>query len=251
MKQNKLKHLILKKKNKAGRNHRGCITVRHRGGGHKRLYRKINYNFTSNLFQVLSKEYDPNRNVHIGVVRCLISGEFDYILLNKDVKLGQVFNTKNQIMNGGRYTLGDLPPNYLVNNVESNPGKGGQISRSSGTFCKILQKDYKKSLVRLRLPSLEERFVSINCKATVGQISNNFCHVNKLKKAGNSRWLGKRPTVRGVAMNPVDHPHGGGEGKTSGGRVSVTPWGRLTIGKSTRSKRKFTNSLIFKKRNQF
>lgn len=251
MNKNKLKNLIFSKNNKSGRNHHGRITVRRRGGGHKRLYRKINYNFSSKLFQVLSIEYDPNRNINICVVRCLLSGKFDYILLNKDIRPGDVIKSDNQIINGGRYSLKDLPPNYLVNNIEFTPNKGGQISRSSGTFCKILQKDYKKSLVRLKLPSLEERLVSINCQATVGQISNNFCHLNKLKKAGNSRWLGKRPSVRGVAMNPVDHPHGGGEGKTSGGRVSVTPWGHLTIGKTTRSKRKFTNSLIFKGRRQF
>jgi len=251
MKQNKLKNLIFSKKNKSGRNHTGRITVRRRGGGHKRLYRKVNYNFISSLFQILSTEYDPNRNINISIVRCLISGKFDYILLNKGVNPGDIVKTDGRIINGGRYSLKELPPNYLVNNIELRPYSGGQLARSSGTFCKILQKDYKKSLVRLKLPSLEERFVNINCKGTVGQISNNFCHIKKLRKAGNSRWLGRRPSVRGVAMNPVDHPHGGGEGKTSGGRVSVTPWGRITIGKITRSKRKFTNSLVFKRRKQF
>jgi large subunit ribosomal protein L2 len=248
---NVLKHLIIRKKNKAGRNHHGRITVRHRGGGHKRLYRKVNFNFESDSFQILSNEYDPNRNTTISVVKCLSSGKFDYILSNKDFKPGDIISTKNRITNGGRYSLKDLPPNYLVSNIEFKPKKGGQISRSSGMFCKILQKDYDKSLVRIKLPSLEERYVHMACKATVGSVTNNFCHIKKLKKAGNSRWLGKRPKVRGVAMNPIDHPHGGGEGKTSGGRCSVTPWGKLTIGKVTRSKRKYTNSLIFKNRRQF
>ena len=251
MKQNSLKSLITNKKNKAGRNHHGRITVRRRGGGHKKLYRKINFNFLSNYYQILSNEYDPNRNSKISVVKCLSSGKFDYILANKDINPGSIVQFDNRVINGGRYTLKDLPPNYLINNVELKPGKGGQLSRSSGMFCKILQKDYEKSLVRIKLPSLEERFISINCKATVGSIDNNFCHVKKLKKAGNSRWLGRRPKVRGVAMNPIDHPHGGGEGKTSGGRPSVTPWGHITIGKVTRSKRKHTNSLIFKSRRQF
>lgn len=251
MEQNKLKNLIQKKNSKAGRNNKGCITVRRRGGGHKRLYRKINYNFSSDSFQILSTEYDPNRNANISVVKCLLTGKFDYILSNKDISPGDIVSSKNRIVNGGRYMLKDLPPNYLVNSIEFKPNKGGQISRSSGMFCKILQKDYEKSLVRVKLPSLEERFININCKATVGSVDNNFYHIKKLKKAGNSRWLGRRPKVRGVAMNPIDHPHGGGEGKTSGGRCSVTPWGKLTIGKVTRSKRKYTNFLIFKNRKQF
>ncbi len=251
MKLNKIKGLIFNKKNKAGRNHYGRITVRRRGGGHKRLYRKINFNFLSTNYQVLSHEYDPNRNSKISVIKCLNSGKISYILAVKDLKPGDIIDSKKSIVNGGRYYLKDLPPNYLINNIEFKPKKGGQISRSSGMFCKILQKDHEKALVKIKLPSLEERFININCKATVGSINNNFFHIKKLRKAGNSRWLGKRPKVRGVAMNPVDHPHGGGEGKTSGGRPSVTPWGHITIGKVTRSKRKFTNSLIFKSRRQF
>lgn len=251
MKINKIKKLISSKNNKAGRNHHGRITVRRRGGGHKRLYRKINFNFLSTKYKVLSHEYDPNRNSTISVIKCLNSGDFSYMLSVKDLKPGDIINSKNRIVNGGRYSLKDLPPNYLINNIEFKPKKGGQISRSSGMFCKILQKDYEKSLVKIKLPSLEERFVHMDCKATVGSINNNFFHIKKLKKAGNSRWLGKRPKVRGVAMNPIDHPHGGGEGKTSGGRPSVTPWGHITIGKVTRAKRKFTNSLIVKNRRQF
>lgn len=251
MKQNILKNLIKNKKSKAGRNHHGRITVRHRGGGHKRLYRKVNFNYLSNHYQILSIEYDPNRNSMLSVVKCLSSGVFDYIPAGKNVKPGSIIQINNKIFNGGRYALKDLPPNYLVSNIEFKPEKGGQLSRSSGSFCKILQKDYDRSLVKLKLPSLEERYVHMDCKATVGSISNNFCHIEKLKKAGNSRWLGRRPKVRGVAMNPIDHPHGGGEGKTSGGRASVTPWGYITIGRVTRSKRKYTNSLIFKNRRQF
>ena len=250
MKQNILKNLVKGKKKFSGRNNYGRITVRRRGGGHKRLYRKINFKFLSIFFKVISNEYDPNRNTNIFIVKCLVTGSFDYILAIKGIKVGSIVNN-NQVMNGGRYSLKDLPPNYLINNVEFKLKKGGQIGRSSGVFCKILQKDFKRSLVRIRLPSLEERFVSLNCKATVGVIFNNFKHIKKLSKAGNSRWLGRRPKVRGVAMNPVDHPHGGGEGKSSTGRPSVSPWGRLTIGKPTRSKKHRSNSLIFKRKKQF
>jgi len=250
MSKKSLKFLIKGKKRISGRNHHGRITVRRRGGGHKRLYRKVNFNFDSPSYKILSNEYDPNRNATLNIVKCLVTGNFDYILSIKDTNLGSVISN-DKVMNGGRYSLKDLPSNYLVSNVEFKLNKGGQIARASGSFCKILQKDFTKSLVRLRLPSLEERYVNINCKASVGSIINNFYHSRKLSKAGNSRWLGRRPKVRGVAMNPIDHPHGGGEGKTSGGRVSVTPWGRLTIGKRTRSNRHRTNSLIFKRRKQF
>jgi large subunit ribosomal protein L2 len=250
---NFLKHLIKSKKKISGRNGHGRLTVRRRGGGHKRLYRQVNFNYTSTFYQILSNEYDPNRNTDINVVKCLKTQKLDYILASKDLTSGDIIHTTNdnKIISGGRYSLMDLPPNYIISNIELKPNCGGQIARSSGSFCKILQKDYKKKLVKIKLPSLEERFVNILCRATVGPIKNKFCHINKLNKAGNSRWLGRRPKVRGVAMNPVDHPHGGGEGKTSGGRPSVTPWGRITIGKSTRSKRKFTNSLIVKNRKQF
>lgn len=248
---NKIKRLIVNKNNKAGRNNNGRITVRRRGGGHKRLYRKIDFNFLSTKYKILSNEYDPNRNSLISVVKCLNSGNFNYILSVKDLNPGDIVNTKDVLINGGRYFLKDLPSNYLISNIEFKPKKGGQIARSSGMFCKILQKNYEKSLVKIKLPSLEERFIPMDCKATVGSIHNNFFHLKKLKKAGNSRWLGLRPKVRGVAMNPIDHPHGGGQGKTSGGRCSVTPWGHITIGKVTRAKRKFTNSLIFKNRRQF
>ena len=249
---NKIKRLIINKNNKAGRNNNGRITVRRRGGGHKRLYRKIDFNFLSTKYKILSNEYDPNRNSLISTVKCLNSGNFNYILSIKDLNPGVIVSTKSSsLINGGRYFLKDLPSNYLLSNVELQPQKGGQISRSSGMFCKILHKNYEKSLVKIKLPSLEERFVPMDCKATAGSIHNNFFHLKKLKKAGNSRWLGLKPKVRGVAMNPVDHPHGGGQGKTSGGRCSVTPWGHITIGKVTRAKRKFTNSLIFKNRRQF
>ena len=246
-----LKHLISKSKKKSGRNNTGKITVRRRGGGHKRLYRKIDFNFSSSKYLILKREYDPNRNIPINLVKCLNTGNFSYILGQENLKEGSFLDLKKQIINGGRYYLKDLPSNYIVSNVELNPRKGGQLSRSSGSFCKILQKDLKKRLIKIKLPSLEERYVPMGCKGSVGSITNTFQHIKKLKKAGNSRWLGKRPKVRGVAMNPIDHPHGGGEGKTSGGRPSVTPWGFITIGKKTRSKRKYTNKLIVKNRKQF
>jgi len=251
MNKRRLKHLTVKKNKKSGRNNTGKITVRRRGGGHKRLYRKIDFNFLSSNYCILKTEYDPNRNTLINLVKCFDTGKFAYTLGHDNLKKGYVVNSSKQIVNGGRYFLKDLPANYIVSNVEFIPNKGGQISRSSGSFCKILQKDYKRSLIKLKLPSLEERYVPMNCTANVGPILNTFRHTRKLKKAGNSRWLGRRPKVRGVAMNPIDHPHGGGEGKTSGGRPSVTPWGRITIGRVTRSKRKYTNKLIVKNRRQF
>ena len=251
MKQNRLKSLIQKKNNNGGRNNQGRITVRQRGGGHKKLYRKINFNFLSSFYYILDTEYDPNRNSLISLVRCCLSGDFFYTLLNKDIKKGSVIRSKNQIVNGGRYFLKELPSNYIISNVSLRPTEGGKFARSSGSFCKILQKDLKRGLVKLKMPSLEERYVSVYCKANVGPIFNTFKHIKKLNKAGNSRWLGRRPKVRGVAMNPIDHPHGGGEGKTSGGRPSVTPWGRITIGKKTRSRKKRASSLIVKNRKQF
>jgi large subunit ribosomal protein L2 len=251
MKKNFLKSLIKGKKKISGRNHHGRITVRRRGGGHKRLYRKINFNFMSSFYIILSNEYDPNRNSSISIVKCLLTNKFDYVLSIKDASLGFNIESDKKFVNSARYSIRDLPPNYLISNVEFKLKKGGQIARSSGTFCKILQKDLKRSLVLIKLPSSEERYVGLESTATVGAIFNNFYNIKKLKKAGNSRWLGRRPKVRGVAMNPVDHPHGGGEGKTSGGRVSVTPWGRLTKGKPTRSKRHRTNSLILKRKRQF
>ena len=251
MKQNNLKFLTKGLNKKGGRNINGRITVRRRGGGHKRLYKKINFNYTSDFYKILSKEYDSNRNVDINTVKCLNTGQLDYILALKNILPGDIIKSSNRVVNGGRYYLKDLPSNYIINNIEFAPKQGGKISRASGTFCKILNKDYSKGLVKLKMPSLEERLVNMNCMCTAGIINNNFAHLKKLKKAGNSRWLGKRPKVRGVAMNPIDHPHGGGEGKTSGGRPSVTPWGHITIGKVTRSKRKFSNSLILKTRRQF
>lgn len=252
MNKNLLKSLVRGQKRKSGRNVYGRITVRRRGGGHKRLYRKLNFNYLSKLYKVLSDNYTPFSNNKIQIVKCFYSGKLDYIPAIKDVNEGDIVDyKKGTVVIGGRYKLKDIPSNYLISNVEIKEKKGGQIARSSGVFCKILQKDYDKSLVRLKLPSLEERYVNMNCFATVGSIFNNLIHTKKLNKAGNSRWRGRRPKVRGVAMNPVDHPHGGGEGKTSGGRCSVTPWGRITHGKFTRSKKKYTNSLIFKKRNQF
>lgn len=251
LKYNFFKHLITFRKKVGGRNFNGRITVRYRGGGHRKLYRKINFDYSSKNFKILSFEYDPNRNALINAVRCLDSLKFDYILANNYYKVGNIINTSEKVDFGGRYFLKDLPPNFVVSNIEFNPLKGGQIARSSGMFCKILQKNFKSGRVRLKMPSLEERFVNMNCKANAGPILNTFFHLKKLKKAGNSRWLGKRPRVRGVAMNPIDHPHGGGQGKTSGGRPSVTPWGRITIGQPTRAKRSRTNSLIYSRRKQF
>ena len=179
-----LKHLISKSKKKSGRNNTGKITVRRRGGGHKRLYRKIDFNFSSSKYFILKREYDPNRNIPINLVKCLNIGNFFYILGQENLKEGSFLDLKKQIINGGRYYLKDLPSNYIVSNVELNPRKGGQLSRSSGSFCKILQKDLKKRLIKIKLPSLEERYVPMDCKGSVGPITNTFQHIKKLKKAG-------------------------------------------------------------------
>lgn len=224
-----------------GRNHHGRITVRHRGGGHKRLYRIID--FKRSLFQVRGKvsrlEYDPNRSSWIALVT-YEDGSISYILAPDGIKVGDwVFSSKDQgapIEKGNAICLKHIPIGTLIHNVELKPGKGGQIIRSAGSYGRVIQK--RDGYCMVRLPSGMLRLIPSTCMATIGIISNvDHHHVNQ-GKAGHSRWIGRRPSVRGTAMNPIDHPHGGGEGKTSGGRPSVTPWGKPTKGKPTRSKKK-------------
>jgi large subunit ribosomal protein L2 len=231
-----------------GRNNFGRITVRHRGGGHKRQYRKID--FKRNKLEVPAKvfsiEYDPNRSARI----CLLhyfDGEKRYIIWPKGLEVGTVivagpdapFNTGNAL------PLERIPLGTMVHNIELNLGRGGQLARSAGSFAQVMAKEGE--YVTLRLPSGEVRMVHKRCYATIGEVGNAE-HENVVSgKAGRSRWLGVRPTVRGVAMNPVDHPHGGGEGRTSGGRHPVTPWGMPTKGYKTR-KRKPSDAFIVRRR---
>ena len=220
---------------KAGRNNQGRITVRRRGGGHKRRYRVVDFKRTK--FDIPAKvhsiEYDPNRSARI----CLLfysDGEKRYIIWPKGLKVGDVVlaGPKVPFNAGNSLPLENIPLGTLVHNVELTIGKGGQMARSAGSFAQVMAKE--GDYVTLRLPSGEVRMVHRRCNATIGEVGNAE-HENIVSgKAGRSRWLGKRPKVRGVAMNPVDHPHGGGEGRTSGGRHPVSPWGMPTKGFKTR-----------------
>jgi len=222
---------------KGGRNNRGRITVRHRGGGHKRRYRKID--FKRNKLEVPAKvfsiEYDPNRSARICLLH-YVDGEKRYIIWPKGVQVGDAILAGPQapFNPGNALPLENIPLGTQVHNIELNIGKGGQMARSAGSFAQVMAKE--GDYVTLRLPSGEVRMVHRRCYATIGEVGNAE-HENIVSgKAGRSRWLGKRPTVRGVAMNPVDHPHGGGEGRTSGGRHPVSPWGTPTKGFKTRKK---------------
>lgn len=248
----KKKSLIVKKKKNAGRNNLGKITVYHQGGGHKNLYRLIDFQYNNNKGLVTNIEYDPNRSANIAKI-CYKQNDtkhFYYILAPKNLNaLDNIFsntfdsNIKNLLI-GNRYTLKNFNVGDYVYNVELYPGHGGQFVRAAGTFGEIYAKNEK--FITLKLPSGQYRLFNPLCNACLGVVSNENHKNNIIKKAGRSRWLNKRPTVRGVAMNPVDHPHGGGEGKTSGGRVSVSPWAKLTKGKPTRSKKK-SNKFILNK----
>ena len=235
--------------NKAGRNHYGRITSRRRGGGHKRLYRIID--FKRNKFdmpaEVATIEYDPNRSARIALVR-YEDGEKRYIIAPVGIKVGDVLISSStaDIIPGNTLPMGRIPVGTLIHNVEYYPGKGGQFCRSAGTYAQMVAKEGK--YVTLRMPSGEVRKVLGSCLATVGQVGN-IQHENiSLGKAGRNRWLGRRPKVRGVAMNPVDHPLGGGEGRSSGGRHPVSPWGMPTKGYKTRNRKKASSKLIVTRR---
>jgi large subunit ribosomal protein L2 len=232
-----------------GRNNLGRITVRHRGGGHKRSYRLIDFKRIRDGEDATVEriEYDPNRTSFIALIRYQ-SGDFSYIIAPQKLNKGALISSGkgSDIRVGNTLELKDIPVGTVVHNVEMKPGKGAQIARSAGTSVQILGRD--SGYIQLRLSSGEIRMVKGECRATVGVVSNPDQKNISLSKAGRNRWLGKRPTVRGVAMNPIDHPHGGGEGKTSGGRHPVTPWGKPTKGHKTRSKKKMTDSLIIRRR---
>ncbi|MCK5445663.1 MAG: 50S ribosomal protein L2 [Rhodospirillaceae bacterium] len=230
-----------------GRNNTGRITARRIGGGHKRRYRMIDFKRTkAGLATVERIEYDPNRTAFIALLT-YADGEKAYILAPQRLAIGdQVEAAENaDIKPGNALPLANIPVGTIVHNVEMKQGKGGQIARSAGAYVQIVGKD--QGYAQIRLMSGEVRMVRSECTATIGAVSNPDKQNIKLGKAGRKRWLGKRPSVRGVAMNPVDHPHGGGEGRTSGGRHPVTPWGKPTKGKRTRSNKQ-TDRLIMRRR---
>lgn len=242
------KSLLRPLKKTGGRNNLGRITVRHRGGGHKRRYRLID--FKRDKFDVPAKvatiEYDPNRSARISLLH-YADGEKRYIIAPQGLNVGDVVVAGEQvdIKPGNALPLRAIPLGTNLHNIEMKPGKGGQLIRSAGTVAQLVAKD--EQYAQLRLRSGEIRRIRIECMATVGAVSNPENMNINLGKAGRNRWLGRRPTVRGVAMNPVDHPHGGGEGKTSGGRHPVTPWGKPTKGYKTR-KRRNTDKYIVRRR---
>jgi len=233
---------------KGGRNNNGRVTARRRGGGHKRRYRIID--FKRNKFDVPATveriEYDPNRSAFIALIK-YEDGDLAYILAPQRVREGDqvIAGASADIKPGNAMPMQAIPVGTIVHNVEMKPGKGGQMARAAGSYAQIIGKD--QGYAQLRLISGELRMVRAECMATIGAVSNPDQQNIKLGKAGRKRWLGKRPAVRGVAMNPIDHPHGGGEGRTSGGRHPVSPWGKPTKGKRTRSNKK-TDRLIMRRR---
>ncbi|MBT6257962.1 MAG: 50S ribosomal protein L2 [Alphaproteobacteria bacterium] len=231
-----------------GRNNSGHITSWQKGGGHKRRYRMVDFKRTKRDIEGIVEriEYDPNRTAFIALVN-YSDGDQGYILAPQRLSIGDKVISANRadIKPGNAMPLSSIPVGTIVHNVELKPGKGGQIARSAGTYVQLIGRDQSYSI--LRLASSEVRMVRSECMATIGAVSNSDQQNIKIGKAGRNRWLGKRPHVRGVAMNPVDHPHGGGEGKTSGGRHPVTPWGKPTKGKRTRSN-KSTDRLIVRRR---
>ena len=242
------KRLTAPLKKSGGRNNRGRVTSRHRGGGHKRKYRIIDFkrNRTDEA-KVMSIEYDPNRNARIALVQ-YADGENTYIIAPDGIKIGEMIQSSNEaeIKSGNTMTISAIPVGTFIHNIELKPGKGAQLVRSAGASAQIIAKDEK--YCQVKLPSGEVRMIRSICKATIG-IVGNIDHENiSIGKAGRSRWLGIRPHVRGVAMNPVDHPMGGGEGKTSGGGHPVSPWGLPAKGYKTRKKKNINDKFIVKKR---
>ncbi len=243
------KSLVVGLKQSVGRNCYGRITSRRRGGGHKRRYRIID--FKRNKFDVPAKvaaiEYDPNRSARIALLH-YVDGEKRYIIAPKDLTVGDVIisSQKADIKVGNAMPMENIPAGTIIHNIELHPGRGGQLCRAAGTYAQLLDKEDK--YVLLRLPSGEVRKVLGKCMATIGQVGN-IDHENiTIGKAGRNRYLNRRPYVRGVAMNPIDHPHGGGEGKTSGGRHPCTPWGVPTKGYKTRKKKKYSDKFIVSRR---
>lgn len=243
------KSLLRPLKKAGGRNALGRITTRHRGGGHKRSFRVIDFKREKDGVpaKVASIEYDPNRSAHIALLH-YADGEKRYILAPSGLEVGDkvLSGPGAEIRTGNALLLRDIPLGTQIHNIELNMGHGGQIVRSAGGYAQLMAKEGKYAQVKL--PSGEVRMVSLGCKATIGQVGHLEHENISLGKAGRTRWRGRRPHVRGVAMNPVDHPHGGGEGKSSGGRHPVTPWGVPTKGYKTRRVKKASDKLIVKRR---
>lgn len=245
------KSLVQILKKTGGRNVYGRITVRHIGGGTKRKYRIIDFKRNKDGIdaKVAAIEYDPNRTANIALLH-YVDGEKRYILAPVGLKVGDIVESgpDADIKPGNALPLANIPVGTMVHNIELKPGKGGQLVRAAGAAAQLMAKE--GDYAQLRLPSGEVRLVSLQCKATVGQVSNIEHENITIGKAGRKRWMGVRPTVRGVVMNPVDHPHGGGEGKSPIGMPSpVTPWGKPTLGYKTRKKNKKSDKFIIKRRN--
>jgi large subunit ribosomal protein L2 len=240
--------LLDKKSKKGGRNNNGRITTRHRGGGHKQRYRVVDFKRDKDGIQgvVERLEYDPNRSAHLALVK-YADGERRYILAPKGVAAGTpvISGEEAPIKPGNCLPLKSIPVGTVIHNIEMKPGKGGQMVRSAGGYAQLAAREGVYATLRLR--SGETRRIHADCRATIGEVGHSEHNLRKLGKAGASRWRGVRPTVRGVAMNPVDHPHGGGEGRTSGGRHPVSPWGTPTKGAKTR-KNKRTDNMIVRRR---
>ena len=233
-----------------GRNNTGRITSWQKGGGHKKKYRIIDFKRTKLDVEATVEriEYDPNRSAFIALIK-YDDGELSYILAPQKLLIGSkvISSNKADIKPGNAMPLNAVPVGTIIHNVELKPGKGGQIARSAGSYVQLIGKDLSYSI--LRLTSGEVRLVLSTCMCSIGAVSNQDNQNQNFGKAGRKRWMGKRPSVRGVAMNPIDHPHGGGEGRTSGGRHPVTPWGKPTKGKRTRNNKK-TDRLIIRRRNK-
>ena len=245
-----IKALTEGKREKGGRNNHGRITQRWRGGGHKRRFRLVDFKRAKAdvAAEVQRLEYDPNRSAFIALIR-YEDGELAYILAPQRLKEGDkiVSGDRVDVKPGNAMPLRNIPIGTIVHNVEMKAGKGGQLARAAGTYVQLVGRDAGYAL--LRLSSGEVRMVRAECRATIGAVSNPDRQNVSIGKAGRNRWLGRRPSVRGVAMNPIDHPHGGGEGRTSGGRHPVTPWGKGTKGTKTR-KNKATDRYIVRRRRQ-
>lgn len=237
--------LVEKQVRGSGRNHHGRITVRHKGGGHKQHYRLVD--FKRNKLNVPAKveriEYDPNRTAHIALL-CYADGERSYVIAPKGLEAGQtvISGSEAPIRVGNTLPLRNIPVGTTVHCVEMQPGKGAQLARSAGSSVQLLGRE--GIYAQLRLRSGEIRKVHLDCKATIGIVSNDEHSLRQYGKAGAKRWLGIRPTVRGVAMNPIDHPHGGGEGRTAAGMHPVSPWGQKTKGYKTRKNKRTDNMII-------
>ena len=244
------KSLLEPVKRKGGRNNQGKLTVRHHGGGHKRQYRVIDFKrFKDGIpGRVATIEYDPNRSANIALINYL-DGEKRYILAPKGLEVGMtiVSGPDADIKVGNALPLQNIPMGTTIHNIEMKPGKGGQLVRSAGTSAQVLGKEDKYVIIRLQ--SGEVRMILGTCRATIGQVGNEQHELINIGKAGRNRWLGKRPTVRGSVMNPNDHPHGGGEGRSPIGRKSpMTPWGKPTLGYKTRKKKNKSDKLIIRRR---